>query len=61
MNVQWFNRSEYAPFPLTVTGVMARFCTVAVGVAATDAARAAAMATVFIVTACVGVMIITVD
>jgi hypothetical protein len=47
------------PFPLTVTGVMARFWTAAVGVAAAEAARTAAMAKVFMMVVC-ELMIITV-
>lgn len=47
------NVAEDVPFPLTVTGVMARFCTVAAGEALTVAERAPEMAmrvpTVFIV------------
>lgn len=40
------------PFPFTVTGVMARFWTAAVGVAAAEAARTAAMAKVFMMVVC---------
>ena len=40
---------SHVPFPLTVTGVTPRFCTLVVGVAAAHATRAAAKAVVFMV------------